>query len=171
MSDEIWWRYRGEDVWQHLTSPTPITWTQEKEKGKCPIYYRGSVDYVNRYFYNSTSTTPWVLGPITQYGTTFGYTVTGSYPRDIVYFYIGNSQGYYWQTALSMPHGYPYSVKPLITQDNAPDDCGDCITTFNTGQVITAAECIEITRTKPECPCCAQLLPKATQALNILSGF
>lgn len=161
-----YWRYKDSDEWHKIVSSEPITWNQEIERYQCPILYQGRANHTNHLGSPSTAITGWVLGPITGYGLTFQFSTPGSRNPSTYYtFYLQGATS--WSGTIRTRINTPVTLVDLITQGE-PDDCGNCVTTFSTGLVITAPECIEVTPNQPECPCCGELIPKATHILSML---
>jgi len=189
MAYVAYWREVGGSEWNEVHSESPITWTQELEKGKCTGAYR-----VTAYVYREQRKTYWWLpgyveivpqyyeSTVTINGPIQGWTTDGAGYLCV----IGTLDGSPYTVRTGLP-GEPW---PCVTNPNGwqncsggivrierpvgstlPDDCGDCITTFSTGLIVTKPQCIEVTLIPPECPCCSEMLPIATRILTTLEGM
>lgn len=190
---EAYWREQGATSWNKITSSSPITWSQELTggspytNGQCDLSkYQVSISVRNRDGGISVLNRI-ALGPI---GGARCFSVTSTnHQVQLLSRGINNSSGATcassvtaggsaWRSAglagsLYNPSlGATATVVAISACPNQPDDCataGECKTTFSTGLVVTKPQCIEVTASPPECPCCKELLPKANAILARLS--
>ncbi len=194
MSYSAWWRYVGSEDWTELTSADPITWTQSIEQGKCNGPYDATA-FVFREMLERRWWQPSYLGIIPQYyestvrvlGPIQGLITAVRSDGVRVLAFVGTNVSGQPYNVLTSLGGDPSACVTNPTSfrncrsgiarivrppgNTQPDNCGNCITTFSTGLVITAATCIEVTLTPPECPCCGEMLPVASSILTTLEGM
>lgn len=197
MSYSAWWREIGSEEWNQIDSSEPITWTQEiipinPPAINCELYYVS-------WAYSATIWRPTQQQTLTDSGTAIGpFRAALINPR--IAFFRTSGAGYI-QTRFQFNHSgtsgtscsqgtYLYSSGFKVSGINSTfqtqyitnfidfnywpvgsEPLTECKTTFSTGLVITRPDCIEVTTTPPECPCCGDMLPGATRILNRLQGM
>jgi hypothetical protein len=190
MTYSAWWRYVGAEDWNEIQSSAPITWTQEIIRGQSAVPY--IIRFRCRSIRNSTG-----LVEQTQYSSThfnqFHLPIRGPISSLMVRTVISGSVSYRTQ-AFSGLDGLPRTFSAnlfgsasrsiatidyvcdeitVTRQDGLPD--GFCRTTFSNGLVVDTpngnTQCIDVTTTPPECPCCGEMLPVASSILTTLEGM
>lgn len=176
-------------TWNHVVTQPQQSQPLPYTGGQCQKLYRVRGEWRTTWFFNCSTGASGGIGSWLSFETEFnvpgplgGITVTRRTPAcggfDGHTVLIGTPQGpriiFNRDGTGVINRGVEVRIIGVDAADSN-DNCGNlpgygdtaasCTTTFSTGLIISRPQCIEVTLSPPECPCCKELLPKANAIL------